>query len=57
MDLKKSPSIAETLDWARSLLTLSVDELSDEIVASTLSILLKNRSDIERALKELLPRV
>lgn len=57
MDLKKSPSIAETLDWARSLLALSVSSLDDDVVASTLPILLKNRSDIERALKELLPRV
>ncbi len=57
MDLKKSPSIAETLDWGRSLLALSVESLDDEILASTLPILLKNRADIERALKELLPRV
>ncbi|MCI2975403.1 MAG: MoxR family ATPase [Ferrimicrobium sp.] len=57
MDLKKIPSIAETLDWARSLLALSVSSLNDDVVASTLPILLKNRSDIERALKELLPRV
>jgi MoxR-like ATPase len=56
LDLKKSPSISETLDWARSLLALSVQALDDEVMASTLPILLKNRADIERAAKELLPR-
>ncbi|KJE78060.1 replication factor C large subunit [Ferrimicrobium acidiphilum DSM 19497] len=56
LDLKKSPSISETLDWARSLLALSVQALDDEVMASTLPILLKNRADIERAAKELLTR-
>lgn len=56
LDLKKSPSISETLDWARSLLALSVQALDDEVMASTLPILLKNRADIERAAKELLAR-
>ena len=56
LDLKKSPSISETLDWARSLLALSVQALDDEVMASTLPILLKNRADIERATKELLTR-
>lgn len=56
LDLKKSPSISETLDWARSLLALSVHALDDEVTLATLPILLKNRSDIERAAKELLPR-
>ncbi len=56
LDLKKSPSISETLDWARSLLALSFQALDDEVMASTLPILLKNRADIERAAKELLTR-
>ena len=51
--LKKSPSMAETIDWARALLTLGVSEINTEIVQSTLSILLKYQSDIDK----LLPRV
>ncbi|MGC9156062.1 MAG: AAA family ATPase [Ferrimicrobium sp.] len=56
LDLKKSPSIAETLDWGRSLMALSVDTLDDDVLTATLPILLKHRADIERALKELSPR-
>ncbi|WP_298442745.1 MoxR family ATPase [Ferrimicrobium sp.] len=56
LDLKKSPSIAETLDWGRSLMALSVDSLDDDVLTATLPILLKHRADIERALKELSPR-
>lgn len=51
--LKKSPSMAETIDWAQALLTLGILEIDTEIVRSTLSILLKYQSDIEKVL----PRV
>lgn len=51
--LKKAPSIAETIDWAQALLTLGVHRLDTEIVNSTLSILLKYQSDIDK----ILPRV
>jgi MoxR-like ATPase len=51
--LKKAPSIAETIDWAQALLTLGVQRLDTEIVNSTLSILLKYQSDIDK----ILPRV
>jgi MoxR-like ATPase len=56
LDLKKSPSVSETLDWARTLVVLGRDEIGDEDAASTLHILLKYQSDIERASKELLGR-
>lgn len=46
--LKKSPSIAETIDWARSLLILGSKALDQELVESTLSILLKYQSDIDK---------
>ena len=49
LDLKKSPSIAETLDWARTLVQLSIDELNDDIVKQTLPVLLKYQSDLTRA--------
>ncbi len=56
MDLKKAPSVSETLDWARTLVVLGRDEIGDEDAAATLHILLKYQSDIERATKELLGR-
>jgi MoxR-like ATPase len=49
MDLRKAPSIAETLDWARALGELGIATLDGEAIRRTLSILLKHRSDIERA--------
>lgn len=52
-DLKKPPSIAETIDWARALLTLGVQQIDEEIVQSTLSLILKYQTDIEK----LLPKV
>ena len=56
MDLKKAPSVSETLDWARTLVLLGREEIGDEDAAATQHILLKYQSDIERAAKELLGR-
>jgi MoxR-like ATPase len=50
LDLKKPPSIAESLDWARTLVTLGSAELSDEVTRQTLSVLLKYERDIRTAL-------
>jgi len=52
-DLRKPPSIAESLDWARTLLALGAGELSDDVTRQTLSVLLKYERDIETALAEL----
>jgi MoxR-like ATPase len=49
MELKKPPSISETLDWARSLVLLNAESLSPQLVASTLSLLLKHSTDVEKA--------
>ncbi|AKU91046.1 AAA family ATPase [Vulgatibacter incomptus] len=49
LDLKKSPSIAETLDWARALLILNASELSPQLLTETLNVLLKHEADIQRA--------
>lgn len=49
MDLKKAPSIAETLDWAQTLLELGVDRIDGKTVDPTLGSLLKHPSDIEKA--------
>ena len=53
LELKKAPSIAETLDWARTLLQLNITTLDDESIRRTLSILLKYQTDIETAIEEL----
>ncbi|MCL4448709.1 MAG: MoxR family ATPase [Actinobacteria bacterium] len=52
-DLKKLPSISETLDWARTLLLLGIGSLDLEGTKDTLHILLKYASDIDKVVKEL----
>ncbi len=47
MDIKKVPSISETIDWARVLLLLHADSLNSEIVRNTLNVLLKFETDID----------
>jgi len=54
IDLKKAPSISETLDWARTLTVLNAKELSPELVDDTLSVILKYEGDIRKAHDELL---
>ncbi|MHB8335619.1 MAG: AAA family ATPase [Acidimicrobiales bacterium] len=54
LDLKKAPSVSETLDWARTLVILGREEIGAEETVATLQILLKYQSDIERATKEIL---
>ncbi|MCA1783018.1 MAG: AAA family ATPase [Dermatophilaceae bacterium] len=49
LPLRKSPSISETIDWARTLIALDVSDLSPEIVRENFGVLLKHRDDIERA--------
>ena len=53
LDLKKSPSIAETIDWARTLVHLATEELDDAVVARTLPVLLKYESDLDKAANHL----
>jgi MoxR-like ATPase len=53
LELKKSPSIAESVDWARTLVALEIGELDEAAVARTLGVVLKHASDHERAIKEL----
>ncbi|HUF38742.1 MAG TPA: MoxR family ATPase [Anaerolineales bacterium] len=49
MDLRKSPSISETLDWARSLVALNANSLDEQTLENTLTVLLKHESDIRKA--------
>jgi len=53
LDLKKSPSVSETLDWARTLLLLGLDHVDEQNVKDTLHVLLKYQTDIAKAAKEL----
>ena len=57
LELKKAPSIAESVDWARTLLALEIGTLDEETVVATLGVVLKHVSDTDRAIRELkLPR-
>ena len=47
LDLKKPPSIAESIDWARALLLLGVDEIDSDTFLETMSVIVKHRTDIE----------
>ncbi len=58
LDLKKTPAISETIDWARSLLLLHADSLDEDVIRSTLNVLLKFQDDIEATgpeIRSLLP--
>ena len=48
LDLKKAPSVSETLDWARTLVLLGVDRIDAEVTRKTLALLLKYQQDIEK---------
>ena len=47
LDLKKPPSIAESIDWARALLLMGADDITADVFKSTLSIIVKHRTDLD----------
>jgi MoxR-like ATPase len=49
MDLKKSPSVSETLDWAKALVALNAEHMDEATLNSTLTVLLKHEADVQRA--------
>ncbi len=53
LDLKKTPSISETIDWARALLALNATQLDEALVRDTLNVILKYEGDIRKAQAEL----
>src|ERR1044071_4472870 len=53
LDLKKSPSISESLDWVKALTLLNVKDLDEELVEQTFSALMKYEADIRKANQEL----
>jgi MoxR-like ATPase len=52
LELKKAPSVSETLDWARTLVLLGITHIDAQTATETVNILLKYRTDIEKAIKE-----
>jgi MoxR-like ATPase len=56
LDLKKSPSVSETLDWARTLVLLGINKVDAQSATDTANILLKYRTDIDKAVKEFADR-
>src|SRR5262249_3546358 len=53
LDLKKRPSVSETLDWVRALVILNAGALDAALVQETLNLILKYEGDIERAMEKL----
>jgi MoxR-like ATPase len=49
LDLRKAPSISETLDWVRALVLLGADVLDEKVVTATLDLVLKYEADVEKA--------
>ncbi len=54
MDLKKSPSVSETIDWAKALVMMNADNLDRHTLETTLTVLLKHESDVQKARRALL---
>ena len=52
LDLKKDPSVSETLDWARTLVLLGIDQIDAQTATDTVNVLLKYRTDIDKVVKE-----
>ena len=52
LELKKHPSVSETLDWARTLVLLGIENIDESDAVDTVHLLLKYRSDIEKAIKD-----
>ncbi len=53
IDLRKAPSVAETIDWARAMQALGVEELTDAVVEQTLGVVLKHQADRQRVREQL----
>ncbi len=53
LDLKKAPSVSETIDWAKALVMLNADNLDKKTLETTLTVLLKHESDVQKARRSL----
>ena len=54
LDLKKNPSVSETIDWAKALMMLNADAIDQKTLETTLTVLLKHESDVQKAKRQLL---
>jgi MoxR-like ATPase len=54
LDLKKNPSVSETLDWAKALMMLNANTLDQRTLETTLTVLLKHESDVQKARRQLM---
>ena len=54
LDLKKSPSVSETIDWARALMMLNADSIDQQTLETTLTVLLKHESDVQKARRRMM---
>jgi len=57
LDLKKPPSIAESIDWARTLLLIGADQIDEQVFRDSLSIIIKHRTDMDTVVAGILPRL
>lgn len=54
MDLKKNPSVSETIDWAKALVMLNADSIDQQTLETTLTVLLKHESDVQKARRQIM---
>lgn len=57
LDLKKAPSIAESIDWARTLVLMGADDIDEKVFRDSLSIIVKHRSDLDLVAEKILPQL
>ena len=54
LDLKKNPSVSETVDWAKALVMLNADSIDEKTLETTLTVLLKHESDVQKARRQIM---
>ena len=54
LDLKKNPSVSETIDWAKALVMLNADNIDEKTLETTLTVLLKHESDVQKARRQIM---
>jgi MoxR-like ATPase len=57
LDLKKPPSIAEAIDWARTLILMGADDIDEKVFRESLSIIIKHRTDLDLVAEKIVPRL
>jgi len=57
LDLKKAPSIAESIDWARTLVLMGADDIDEKVFRDSLSIIIKHRTDLDLVAEKIVPQL